>query len=721
MSWHERMNCAVEYIENNLGDDIDLEMIAKITCQSVTSFQRTFSIVTEMPVFEYIRRRRMSLAALDLQNNNAKVIDTALKYGYDSPEAFARAFKEIYGISPSAARKKDVMLRIFPRLSFLLTIKGDVVMNYEQENNTVRVTNLYCKHMPAIRFIGKRYTMADLDANGLLMDRWNEWFQNGWFEKLSRLPGLPGYEGIPNTGYYNGDETSFWIGMIFPQNTTVPKGFDSTDIPAGDLAVCWLQGYRETGELFTPIARNLCLTKIREAGYDMKLDFDDKPCKWTFESYSQQRFFLPDEEGKVVMDYCVYVVEQPVKGQKLLQKEHRSRASVAEGELSPDHDVEGMRPIPEVLITGVAPYWTEEESNFLICAMTTLFLKLNNYSEASPFYCMRRDRECNECGACGDRGKRSSLAKHHLELYHQLVTVTGVGVMCSDPNKAGEYELKYIKGITPPMLEDRLDFAMKAEGFAYIRLDKSKGEQVIFRQVADSIRADRPVLMKLGDDPEWCVVTGFDGATKTLFGLDAKDHMAHTSANKREYTEDGLFITSNWFKNLHKAIIVTGKAAQKLDFSSLLERILDRLQQPERSVLESMIPQMIDSITVENARAVADYLNNIAGYMEEARWHGAEGFVSLLHRTEDETVQLRLCECADLYYDTHDTCWRIWGQMGVGPHTSCKLPGHIGKMMLDKERQERLKELFAQIFHNDQAVLEKLQSFLPRIHRDESL
>lgn len=66
MSWHERMNRAVDYIENNLCDDIDLETIAKITCQSATSFQRTFSIVTEMPVSEYIRRRRMSLAAHDL-------------------------------------------------------------------------------------------------------------------------------------------------------------------------------------------------------------------------------------------------------------------------------------------------------------------------------------------------------------------------------------------------------------------------------------------------------------------------------------------------------------------------------------------------------------------------------------------------------------------------------------------------------------------------------
>jgi AraC family transcriptional regulator len=700
------MNRAVDYIENNLCDDIDLETIAKITCQSTTSFQRTFSIVTEMPVSEYIRRRRMSLAALDLQNNYAKVIDTSLKYGYDSPEAFARAFKEIYGISPSAARKKDIMLRIFPRLSFLMTIKGDVIMNYEQENNTVRVTNIYCKHMPAIRFIGKRYTTADLDANGLLMDRWNEWFQNGWFDLLNRLPGLSGYEGIPNTGYHNGAETTFWIGMMFPQNTPVPEGFDTTDIPAGDLAVCWLHGYRETGELFTPLARSLCLAQIREAGYTMKLDFDGEPCKWTFESYNHQRFFMPDDEGKVVMDYCVYVVEPEMKARVPFHEDELE----GQDRYRVDGGVKG--PMPEVLITSVSPYWTDVESNLLLCAMTTLFLKLENYDETSPFYCARSDRYCNGCGDCGDMSKRSSLDKHHLYLYHHLLTVTGVGLMCGDPNEAGEYDLKYIRGITPPMLEDRLDFAMKAEGFEYIRLDKLKGEQEIFRQVTGSIRGNKPVLMKLGDGPEWCVVTGFDSATGTLFGLDAKDHITYQPANKREYTEDGLFIITDWFKNLRKAIIVTGEATQTLDFIDLLERIVGRLQLPERSVLESMIPQMIDSICVENARAVAEYLNNIAGYMVEARWHGAECFGSILRKTEDETAQVRLRECMDLYFNTHDTCWQIWGQMGVGPHTNYKLPGHISKMMLDKKRQEKLKELFAQIFGNDHAVLEKLQGLV---------
>ena len=96
MTWYERMNRAIDCIEANLCEGIDFDAISKITGQSAVNFQRTFSIVTDISVFEYIRRRKMTLAAFDLQNSNEKVIDIALKYGYESPEAFTRAFKETH-------------------------------------------------------------------------------------------------------------------------------------------------------------------------------------------------------------------------------------------------------------------------------------------------------------------------------------------------------------------------------------------------------------------------------------------------------------------------------------------------------------------------------------------------------------------------------------------------------------------------------------------------
>jgi len=231
----------------------------------------------------------------------------------------------------------------------------------------------------------------------------------------------------------------------------------------------------------------------------------------------------------------------------------------------------------------------------------------------------------------------------------------------------------------------------------------------------DSIQSDRPVLIKLGEGPEWCVITGFDKATGALLGLDAKGHPAYRPVDKREYTDDGLFVITDWFKRLSKAIIVTGRTAQALGFCDLLSRMAGRLQQPEISTLDEIIPKMIDAVTVENARGVAGYLNNLAGYGAEARWHGAECFSSsLLYKTKDETTQASLRECMDLYFNTHDICWKIWVQLGVGPHTNFKLPNGISQRMLDRERQKKLKELFAQIISNDRTVLEKLQGIISR-------
>lgn len=134
MNWYERLNKAIDYIEENLCEDIDFGVVSKIMCQSAVNFQRTFSIVTDVSIFEYIRRRRMTLAAFEMQNTNIKVIDISMKYGYESPEAFTRAFNEIHGVSPTTARKEGLILKAFPRITFLLSIKGDVAMDYRIES-----------------------------------------------------------------------------------------------------------------------------------------------------------------------------------------------------------------------------------------------------------------------------------------------------------------------------------------------------------------------------------------------------------------------------------------------------------------------------------------------------------------------------------------------------------------------------------------------------------
>jgi AraC family transcriptional regulator len=93
MKWLDRMNKAMDYIERNLAEEISYAKLAQITCYSTYHFQRMFSFLTGIPLSEYIRRRRLTLAAFDLQTSNIKAVDVAIKYGYESPEAFSRAFK----------------------------------------------------------------------------------------------------------------------------------------------------------------------------------------------------------------------------------------------------------------------------------------------------------------------------------------------------------------------------------------------------------------------------------------------------------------------------------------------------------------------------------------------------------------------------------------------------------------------------------------------------
>ncbi|HHX68385.1 MAG: AraC family transcriptional regulator [Miniphocaeibacter sp.] len=136
MEWINNLNMAIDYIEDNITEEINYEKLAKIACCSTYHFQRMFGYMAGVSLAEYIRRRRMSLAAVDLLNSNEKIIDIGLKYGYTSPTAFNRAFQNIHGISPTKARKHDTSIKSYPPISFKMTIKGVEEMNYRIEEKT---------------------------------------------------------------------------------------------------------------------------------------------------------------------------------------------------------------------------------------------------------------------------------------------------------------------------------------------------------------------------------------------------------------------------------------------------------------------------------------------------------------------------------------------------------------------------------------------------------
>ena len=133
MEWIYCLNRAMNYIEEHLQDEIKYEEVAQLACCSTYHFQRMFAYMANMPLSEYIRRRRMTMAAVQLQSTDIKIVDLALSYGYESPTAFNRAFQSIHGVTPSKARQEGIGLKAYPPISFNLSIKGDVEMNYRIE------------------------------------------------------------------------------------------------------------------------------------------------------------------------------------------------------------------------------------------------------------------------------------------------------------------------------------------------------------------------------------------------------------------------------------------------------------------------------------------------------------------------------------------------------------------------------------------------------------
>lgn len=146
----EKMNEALNYVEKNLTEDIDFKEVARLAFCSEYHFQRMFSFLAGITLSEYIRRRRLTLAAFELNNSSIRIIDVAIKYGYSSPDSFTRAFQGLHGITPSEARNNGQSLKAYPRMTFQLSIKGGSEMNYRiEEKEAFRIVGIK-KRVPII-------------------------------------------------------------------------------------------------------------------------------------------------------------------------------------------------------------------------------------------------------------------------------------------------------------------------------------------------------------------------------------------------------------------------------------------------------------------------------------------------------------------------------------------------------------------------------------------
>ena len=150
MDWITGIQNAINYVEDHLTEEIDYELAARESFSSSYHFQRVFSILSGYTLGEYIRNRRLSLAGTELATGKEKVIDIAAKYGYESPDSFAKAFQKFHGITPSQARGSGAVLKNFSRLSFKISLEGGSIMNYRIEKKNALVLTGYKKRFTGV-------------------------------------------------------------------------------------------------------------------------------------------------------------------------------------------------------------------------------------------------------------------------------------------------------------------------------------------------------------------------------------------------------------------------------------------------------------------------------------------------------------------------------------------------------------------------------------------
>ena len=220
MEWLKNLSNAIEYIEDNLDKEISYEEAARIACCSTYYFQRLLSYVAGVSLSEYIRKRRMSQAAFELQRTDKKVLDVALKYGYTSLTSFNRAFQSVHGITPAAAKNKGNTLNAYPPIRFSVKITGGNAMPYHIAETGV------------IRIVGIRTSLTeDMEENQRIVPKfWKTTLDENQFSDICLLSN-ENPKGILGISVYRDPDNIFYY-IAAATSKKAPTGMYQYEIPA---------------------------------------------------------------------------------------------------------------------------------------------------------------------------------------------------------------------------------------------------------------------------------------------------------------------------------------------------------------------------------------------------------------------------------------------------------------------------------------------------------
>ncbi|MCL2707610.1 MAG: hypothetical protein FWF03_00690 [Defluviitaleaceae bacterium] len=337
---------------------------------------------------------------------------------------------------------------------------------------------------------------------------------------------------------------------------------------------------------------------------------------------------------------------------------------------------------------GVVPYPFDAQSSPFFCALASALIPALGLTDETPFFCVQKNTRCLNCGNCGSK---TTLQKHHLQLYHNYQTFTGVGLGWDQPENDSKYQVVpgWEKGWSYP--DAFLGFIFGFAGLSWKRVTKGAGEREAAAAIAASVDAGLPVLLRFGQN--WRVATGYDGAEIIGLGYGATEAAA----------------IPNWFGGFDDAVIITGRARQSVSYADVLYRMIESLAHPAHARLEADLMKRLDEVAEGNVQATAEWLLEKVGFPIEARWHAADSEIYVL--CESEAAKEKIFGMIRQYvFDsdhdaTHGTCWKIWAKLGVGPKTNYRLPPNAAELLLKPETRSELKRLFTIVFENDRVVL----------------
>lgn len=250
MDWLSHWNKALDDLERHLDGEIDLGELGRLAGCSAYHFQRMFSYLAGVPLSEYIRRRRMTRAAADLQNGE-RVLDVALRYGYESPTAFNRAFQAVHGVPPSQAKQGGVKLKAFPRIRFKFVLKGAEEMEYQIVKRE------------AFRIVGFRMRLP-MDMEKSFQAVPGFWAETGprQAELFPLMNGDPA--GMLGVSTCNEEENYYYIAVA--SNAPVPEGMYEWTVPAAAWAV--FTGTGRLPEAMQELQKRIVTEYLPDSGYE---------------------------------------------------------------------------------------------------------------------------------------------------------------------------------------------------------------------------------------------------------------------------------------------------------------------------------------------------------------------------------------------------------------------------------------------------------------------